>query len=50
MLSTLSVFWFARTSHLVDNHLLLHRVADFPAPWNEIGLAQRLGWARDAVP
>ena len=38
ILSTLSVFWFARTSHIVDNHLLLHRVADFPAPWNEIGL------------
>ena len=36
MLSTLSVFWFARTSHLIDNHLLLHRIADFPAPWNEI--------------
>ena len=38
ILSTLSVFWFARTSHIVDNHLLLHRVADFPAPWNEFGL------------
>ena len=38
ILSTLSVFWFARTSHIVDNHLLLHRVADFPAPWNEIAL------------
>ncbi len=37
ILSTLSVFWFARTGHLIDNHLLLHRVADFPAPWNEIG-------------
>ncbi len=37
ILSTLSVFWFARTSHLIDNHLLLHRTRDFPAPWNEIG-------------
>ena len=37
ILSTLSVFWFARTSHIIDNHLLLHRVADFPAPWNEFG-------------
>ena len=37
ILSTLSVFWFARTSHIIDNHLLLHRVADFPAPWAEFG-------------
>ncbi|RYG57720.1 phosphoribosylaminoimidazolesuccinocarboxamide synthase, partial [bacterium] len=22
ILSTLSVFWFARTSHIIDNHLL----------------------------
>jgi phosphoribosylaminoimidazole-succinocarboxamide synthase len=35
ILNTLSVFWFARTSHIVDNHLLLHRVADFPPPFNE---------------
>jgi phosphoribosylaminoimidazole-succinocarboxamide synthase len=35
ILSTLSVFWFARTSHIVDNHLLLHRAGDFPAPFNE---------------
>ncbi len=37
ILSTLSVFWFARTSHIIDNHLLLHRVADFPAPWAQFG-------------
>jgi phosphoribosylaminoimidazole-succinocarboxamide synthase len=34
ILTTLSVFWFARTAHIVDNHLLLHRVADFPEPFN----------------
>lgn len=34
ILNTLSVFWLARTSHLIDNHLLLHRAADFPAPFN----------------
>ena len=39
ILSTLSVFWFARTSHIIDNHLLLHRVGDFPDPWNEFGAA-----------
>ena len=38
VLSTLSVFWFARTSHIVDNHLLLHRVNDFPEPLREYGL------------
>lgn len=38
ILSTLSVFWFARTSHIVDNHLLLHRVNDFPEPLREFGL------------
>ena len=37
ILSTLSVFWFARTSHIIDNHLLLHRVPDFPAPWAQFG-------------
>ncbi len=37
ILSTLSVFWFARTSHIIDNHLLLHRAKDFPAPWREFG-------------
>ena len=42
ILSTLSVFWLGRTSHIVDNHLLLHRAADFPAPWNEVALEQ--GW------
>ena len=39
ILSTLSVFWFARTSHIIDNHLLLHRVPDFPAPWADFGAA-----------
>jgi len=39
ILSTLSVFWFARTSHIVDNHLLLHRVKDFPEPMRSFGLA-----------
>jgi len=39
ILSTLSVFWFARTSHIVDNHLLLHRVNDFPEPMRSFGLA-----------
>ncbi|HEX8464017.1 MAG TPA: phosphoribosylaminoimidazolesuccinocarboxamide synthase [Abditibacterium sp.] len=37
ILSTLSVFWFARTSHIIDNHLLLHRAPDFPAPWADFG-------------
>lgn len=36
ILTTLSAFWFARTAHIIDNHLLLHRVADFPAPFNEL--------------
>jgi len=36
ILTTLSVFWFARVAHIIDNHLLLHRVADFPAPFNEL--------------
>jgi phosphoribosylaminoimidazole-succinocarboxamide synthase len=39
VLSTLSVFWFARTSHIIDNHLLLHRANDFPEPWKEFGAA-----------
>ncbi len=39
VLSTLSVFWFARTSHIVDNHLLLHRVNDFPEPLRDFGVA-----------
>jgi len=34
ILNTLSVFWFARTGHIIDNHLLLHRSSDFPAPFN----------------
>src|SRR3954464_6789515 len=34
ILNTLSVFWFARTAHIIDNHLLLHRAADYPAPYN----------------
>lgn len=37
ILSTLSVFWFARTSHIIDNHLLLHRAGDFPSPHREFG-------------
>ena len=37
ILSTLSVFWFARTSHIVDNHLLLHRVRDFPTDLADFG-------------
>ena len=36
ILSTLSVFWFARTSHIIDNHLILHRAADFPSPFNQM--------------
>jgi phosphoribosylaminoimidazole-succinocarboxamide synthase len=36
ILSTLSVFWFARTSHIIDNHLILHRAGDFPAPLNQM--------------
>ena len=35
ILNTLSIFWFARTSHIVDNHLLLHRANDFPSPFKE---------------
>ena len=34
ILNTLSVFWLARTAHLIDNHLLLHRYEDFPEPFN----------------
>jgi phosphoribosylaminoimidazole-succinocarboxamide synthase len=37
ILSTLSVFWFARTSHIIDNHLLLHRAKDFPSSLAEFG-------------
>jgi phosphoribosylaminoimidazole-succinocarboxamide synthase len=36
ILSTLSVFWFARTGHIIDNHLILHRVADYPSPFNSL--------------
>ena len=39
ILTTLSVFWFARTSHIIDNHLLLHRVRDFPGELREFGAA-----------
>ncbi len=35
ILNTLATWWFARTSHIVDNHLLLHRIEDFPAPFDE---------------
>ncbi|HEX9995577.1 MAG TPA: phosphoribosylaminoimidazolesuccinocarboxamide synthase [Abditibacterium sp.] len=38
ILSTLSVFWFARTSHIIDNHLLLHRAGDFPTPWTDFAM------------
>ncbi len=34
ILNALSVFWLARLSHIIDNHLLLHRAPDFPAPFN----------------
>ena len=47
ILSTLSVFWFARTSHIIDNHLLLHRVADFPAPWAQFGA--QIDWENRAL-
>jgi phosphoribosylaminoimidazole-succinocarboxamide synthase len=36
ILNTLSVFWFARTGHIIDNHLILHRVADYPQPFNSL--------------
>jgi phosphoribosylaminoimidazole-succinocarboxamide synthase len=36
VLSSLSAFWFARTSHLISNHLLSFNVADFPAPYNAL--------------
>lgn len=45
ILSTLSVFWFGRTTHIVDNHLLLHRVAEFPAPFSEMAAE----WDRRAM-
>ncbi len=35
ILNTLAVWWFARTSHIVDNHLLLHRTEDFPSPFRD---------------
>ena len=35
ILNTLATWWFARTSHIVDNHLLLHRAEDFPSPFKE---------------
>ena len=47
ILSTLSVFWFARTSHIIDNHLLLHRINDFPAPWADFGA--RNDWENRAM-
>jgi phosphoribosylaminoimidazole-succinocarboxamide synthase len=36
ILNTLSTFWFARTGHIIDNHLILHRVPDYPAPFNTL--------------
>jgi phosphoribosylaminoimidazole-succinocarboxamide synthase len=36
VLNTLSVFWFARTGHIIDNHLILHRVPDYPEPFNNL--------------
>jgi phosphoribosylaminoimidazole-succinocarboxamide synthase len=36
ILNTLSVFWFARTGHIIDNHLILHRVSDYPQPFNSL--------------
>ena len=34
VLTTLSAFWFARTAHIIDNHLLSHRAEEFPAPFD----------------
>jgi phosphoribosylaminoimidazole-succinocarboxamide synthase len=31
MLTSISLFWFARTQHIVRNHLLASRVSDYPA-------------------
>lgn len=36
ILNTLSVFWFGRTAHIMPNHLLAHRVEEFPLPFREM--------------
>lgn len=35
VLTQLSSFWFEKTAHLIPNHLLSSRVADFPAPFRD---------------
>lgn len=48
ILNTLSVFWLARTAHLIDNHLLLHNYQDFPEPFNTPELEGRAMLVRRA--
>ena len=39
ILTTLSVFWFGRTGHILPNHLSLDRAIEFPSPLREFGAA-----------
>jgi len=50
VLTQLSVFWFAQTEGIIANHLLSHRVKDFPAAVQDQGyiLADRSMWCRKA--
>lgn len=50
ILNTLSVFWFARTAHIIPNHLLAHRIEEFPLPFSQMSdeLAGRSMLARCA--
>ncbi|MGD9520244.1 MAG: phosphoribosylaminoimidazolesuccinocarboxamide synthase [Armatimonadota bacterium] len=50
VLTGLSLFWFAKTAHLVPNHLLSARVEDFPQPVQPYAdmLRGRSMWVRKA--
>lgn len=36
ILNTLSVFWFARTAPIINNHLISAQVEDFPPPFSQM--------------
>lgn len=50
ILTQLSLFWFARTQHIIKNHLICDNVAEYPAPFNswEDELGGRSMWVRRA--
>jgi phosphoribosylaminoimidazole-succinocarboxamide synthase len=37
VLTQISRFWFEKTRHIVENHFVTDRVADFPEPFNRYG-------------